>query len=115
VRVLRFAALTAAVALPFAIAAPAASARVETVGLGGWQVQSTSRATQAGAQISSPDFGTATWLHVRPDAAGAVGTEVGALLQNGRCPNVFFSMNMKTCFDYMNQVGPDTIPQFAVP
>jgi exo-1,4-beta-D-glucosaminidase len=52
---------------------------------------------------------------VRPDDAGAVGTEVGALVQNGRCPNVFFSTNMKTCFGYMNQIGPDTIAMFSLP
>jgi exo-1,4-beta-D-glucosaminidase len=101
--------------LLFALAAPVASARVVTVGLGGWQVQSSADATQTGAQISSPGFPTGSWLHVRPDDAGAVGTELNALVQNGRCPNVFFSTNMKSCFGYMNAVGPDTIPQFAVP
>jgi len=30
-------------------------------------------------------------MHVMPDDAGAVGTEVGALLQTGHCPDVFFS------------------------
>jgi hypothetical protein len=59
------------------LAAPAASADVTTVGLGGWQVQSTAQATQAPAAISTPGFGTASWLHVRPDDAGAPGTEVG--------------------------------------
>ena len=68
-----------------------------------------------GSRISQPGFATASWLPVRPDDAGAVGTEVGALVQNRRCPNVFYSTNMKTCFGYMNQVGPDTIAQFAVP
>ena len=65
--------------------------------------------------ISAPGFATGSWLHVRPDDAGAPGTEVGALVQAGRCPNVFFSTNMKNCFGYMSQVGPDTIPMFAVP
>jgi hypothetical protein len=115
VRVLRYGALNSAALLLSVVAAPAASARVETVGLGGWQVQSTAQAPQSGAQVSSPGFATAGWLHVRPDDAGAVGTEVNALVQNGRCPNVFFSTNMKDCFGYMSQIGPDTIPEFAVP
>jgi exo-1,4-beta-D-glucosaminidase len=98
-----------------AAAAPTASAQLTTVGARGWQVQSSARATQNGARISQPGFATASWLHVRPDDAGAVGTEVGALVQTGHCPDVFFSTNMKACFGYMNAVGPDTIPMFAVP
>ncbi|MGZ4249894.1 MAG: glycosyl hydrolase 2 galactose-binding domain-containing protein [Solirubrobacteraceae bacterium] len=96
------------------LAAPAASAAVTTVGLGGWQVQSTAQATQSPAAISTPGFGTASWLHVRPDDAGAPGTEVGALVQTGHCPNVFFSTNMKECFGYLSQIG-DPTPQFSVP
>ncbi len=98
-----------------AFAAQAASAQTETVGLGGWQVQSTALATESPQQISTPGFATGSWLHVRPDDAGAVGTEVGALVQTGHCPNVFFSDNIKTCFGYMDTVGADTIPEFSVP
>ncbi len=98
-----------------ALGASAASADTQIVGLGGWQVQSSQSATQTGDQISTPGFPTGSWLHVRPDDAGAVGTEVGALVQTGRCPNVFFSTNMKDCFGYMNQIGPDTIPEFSAP
>ncbi len=98
-----------------AFAASSASARTVTVGLDGWQVQSSASATQPGSQVSQVGFPTGSWLDVRPDDAGAVGTEVNALVQNGRCPNVFFSTNMKTCFGYMNTVGPDTIPEFSVP
>ena len=109
-------AVTVSLALAAAAWAPAAaSAETHTLGLGGWQVQSSAMATQTGAQISTPGFATTTWLRVQPDDAGAPGTEVGALAQAGRCPNVFFSTNMKSCFGYMNQVGPDTIPMFAVP
>jgi exo-1,4-beta-D-glucosaminidase len=96
------------------LAAPAASADVTTVGLGGWQVQSTAQATQAPAAISMPGFGTASWLHVGPDDAGAPGTEVGALVQTGHCPNVFFSTNMKGCFGYLTGIA-DPVPRFAVP
>ncbi|HEY3727259.1 MAG TPA: hypothetical protein VGL51_08810 [Solirubrobacteraceae bacterium] len=108
------AALAAAFAL-IAAAAASSSAAVRTVGLQGWQVQSSELADQGGAAISDPSFSTASWLPVRPDDAGAPGTEVEALVQNGRCPNVFFSTNMKSCFGYMSAIGPDTIPMFAVP
>jgi exo-1,4-beta-D-glucosaminidase len=98
-----------------AIGAQAASADTQTVGLAGWQVRSTDDTTQTGAQVSTPGFPTGSWLHVRPDDAGAVGTEVGALVQTGHCPSVFFSTNMKDCFGYMDSVGQDTIPEFSVP
>jgi exo-1,4-beta-D-glucosaminidase len=98
-----------------AVGTSAASADTQIVGLGGWQVQSSATATQAGAQISSPGFPTGSWLHVRPDDAGAVGTEVNALVQTGHCPQVFFSTNMKNCFGYMENIGADTIPEFSVP
>ena len=98
-----------------AIVPGTASAQLSTLGLHGWQVASSAQVGDQGSRISQPGFTTASWLPVAPDDAGAVGTEVGALVQNGRCPNVFASTNMKTCFGYMNQVGPDTIAQFAVP
>jgi exo-1,4-beta-D-glucosaminidase len=98
-----------------AVGTTAAIADTQTVGLGGWQVQSTTQATQSPQQISTPGFPTGSWLRVRPDDAGAVGTEVGALVQTGHCPDVFFSDNMKTCFGYMDTIGPDTISEFSVP
>jgi exo-1,4-beta-D-glucosaminidase len=97
------------------VATSSASASTITLGLAGWQVQSSALAPQPGAQISAPGFPTASWLAVEPDDAGAVGTEIGALLQNGSCPEVFFSENMKSCFGYMSAIGADTVPQFAVP
>ncbi|TMK88226.1 MAG: beta-mannosidase, partial [Actinobacteria bacterium] len=93
----------------------AASAALRTVGLAGWQVQSSSKASEPDRLVSRPGFATGAWLHVRPDSAGAAGTEVGALVQTGHCPNVFFSTNLKSCFGYMSQVGRDTIPMFRVP
>jgi exo-1,4-beta-D-glucosaminidase len=95
--------------------AASASARTVTVGLGGWQVQSSAKAPQSGKAISKPGFATGSWLHVRPDDAGAVGTEVNALVQTGHCKHVFFAQNMKRCFGYMKRVGSETIPRFAVP
>jgi hypothetical protein len=101
--------------LAFAACVSTASADVSTVGLHGWQVQSTASVSASGARVSRPGFATGSWLRVRPDDAGAPGTEVNALVQNGKCPNVFFSTRMKSCFGYMSSVGKDTIPQFAVP
>jgi exo-1,4-beta-D-glucosaminidase len=89
-------------------------------------------ATESGDEISEPGFGTAGWLPVKPDDAGAVGTEVEALLQNGICPDdprlqpvnqstdsphsVFYSGNMELCFGApMTSPGADTDPLFAVP
>src|SRR5207248_1879663 len=63
----------------------------------------------------TPGFSTSGWLSVTNDGAGAPGTEINALLQNGSCPNVFFSTNMKNCFGQMTKVGADTIAQFSVP
>jgi exo-1,4-beta-D-glucosaminidase len=97
------------------ISVAALSVGTTTIGLSGWEVQSSATATQAGSAISTPGFSTAGWLNVTPDDAGAPGTELEALVQNGQCPNVFFSTNMKTCFGYMSKVGPDTISQFKVP
>ncbi len=102
-------------ALALALVPAAAAAETHTLGLGGWRVLSSAATGAGGAEISQPGFATSSWLPVKPDDAGAVGTEVGALVQNGRCPAVFFSTNMANCFGYMSHVGPDTIPQFAVP
>ena len=62
---------------------------VSTLGQGGWKVQSSGTATQSGKTISTPGFSTSSWLSVKRDDAGAPGTEIEALLQNGTCPNVF--------------------------
>jgi exo-1,4-beta-D-glucosaminidase len=102
------------VALAVACAMPGvASARTRTLGLGGWQVDSSATATQTGADISSPGFSTAGWMPVRPDDAGAPGSEINARLQNGACPQVFVSTRMKDCFGYTDQWT--AIGQFAVP
>jgi len=72
-------------------------------------------------RTASAWFGACTYqadalrVHVRPDDAGAVGTEVGALVQKGRCPSVFFSTRMRTCFGYMNRIDADTVARFSVP
>jgi exo-1,4-beta-D-glucosaminidase len=140
-----------AAARPAAAAAPAlqkvrqnaASPQTHVITLGGkgWQVQSSaattdwttgSGATQDGAQISEPDFDTTGWLPVTADDAGAVGTEVEALLQNSICPDdkalqpinqdtdsrssIFYSNNLENCFGApMTNPGLDTNPLFDVP
>jgi exo-1,4-beta-D-glucosaminidase len=96
------------------ISSPGAS-NVVNLGAGGWKVQSSSTATQSGAQISTPGFSTTSWLSVRNDDAGAPGTEIEALLQNGGCPHIFFASNMAACFGKMTRIGPDTIARFRVP
>jgi exo-1,4-beta-D-glucosaminidase len=104
---------------------------ITNLGTGGWAVQSSAVATQTGAQISTPGFNASTWLPVSNDDAGAPGTEIEALAQNGRCPgdtalqpvnqssggpnSVFFSANMKSCYGFMNTLGADTVPEFDVP
>jgi exo-1,4-beta-D-glucosaminidase len=104
---------------------------ISNLGGSGWQVQSSATATQSGAQISTPGFNTSSWLPVANDDAGAPGTEIEALAQNGLCPgdialqpvnqssggpnSVFFSNNMQLCYGFMSKIGPDTVSQFNVP
>jgi exo-1,4-beta-D-glucosaminidase len=107
--------IVVAVALALLAGPSAADAATQTLGLSGWQVQSSASAGNDGAAISRPGFATRRWLKVTPDDGGAPGTEVDALVQNGRCPRVFFSTNLKRCFGYMKSIGADTIPRFAVP
>jgi hypothetical protein len=87
------------VAIAVACALPGvASANTRTLGLGGWQVRSSA---------------SSHWLPVHPDDAGAPDSEINALLQNGVCPNVFFSTRMKDCFGYTDVWV--AIGRFAVP
>src|SRR5690348_14036252 len=104
---------------------------ISNLGTGGWEVQSSAVATQTGAQISTPGFNTSTWLPVSNDDAGAPGTELEALAQNGRCPgdtalqpvnqdtsspnSVFFSNNLQLCYGNMTRIGPDSVAAFDVP
>lgn len=85
-----------------------------TIGRAGWQELSSAKVTAPAAAVSSPGFDTAGWLHVRPDDAGAPGTEMTALLQNGSCPHVFYSDTMRRCFG-TQQTGRETVAPFADP
>jgi len=123
------------------LAGQASRAGTSTIGLQSWQVQSTAAttqwtsgagATQDGSQISEPGFDTSNWLTVRPDSAGAVGTEVEALLQHGLCPDdqplqpvnqsdggsssIFYSDNLSNCFGApMTSPAADTNSLFDIP
>ena len=104
---------------------------ISNLGSSGWKVLSSATATQSGAQISTPGFNTSSWLSVTNDDAGAPGTEIEALAQNGLCPgntalqpvnqgtsspkSVFFSNNMQLCYGFMSRIGPDTVAAFSVP
>jgi exo-1,4-beta-D-glucosaminidase len=104
---------------------------VTDLGAGGWQVRSSAVATQTGAQISAPGFDNSGWLPVSNDDAGAPGTEIEALAQNGECPgdtalqpvnqnadgpgSIFSASNMRSCYGYMSTVGADTVAEFDVP
>ena len=104
---------------------------LSNLGATGWEVQSSAVATQTGAQISTPGFNTSTWLPVTNDDAGAPGTEIEALAQNGKCPgdtalqpvnqstsspnSVFFGTNMQSCYGYLSAIGADTLAEFDVP
>ncbi|MGN6678617.1 MAG: glycosyl hydrolase 2 galactose-binding domain-containing protein, partial [Streptosporangiaceae bacterium] len=101
--------------LRLAGSADPANVGLTTLGLGGWQVQNSTDAPQAGADISTPGFSTSGWLQVTPDDAGAPGTEIEALVQNGACPNVFFSDNLRKCFGFTTDASAVTIPPFNVP
>jgi exo-1,4-beta-D-glucosaminidase len=113
-------------------AAPSTGASdITDLGAGGWSVLSSASTTATGAQISTPGFSTSGWLPVTNDDAGAPGTEVEALAQNGLCPgdtalqpvnqstsspnSVFFSSNMKLCYGYLSSIGADTLAEFDVP
>src|SRR5215469_16501352 len=115
------------------LSSPSDTGASDTSNLGssGWTVQSSAVATQSGAQISTPGFNTSTWLPVSNDDAGAPGTEIEALLQNGQCPgdpalqpvnqstsspnSVFFSNNMQLCYGFASKIGPVSVRQFSVP
>ena len=121
----------AALALPAASPSSPGASDISNLGTGGWKVLSSATATQSGAQISSPGFNTSSWLPVANDDAGAPGTEVEALAQNGLCPgdtalqpvnqssggaqSVFFATNMQLCYGSMSRIGPVTVNAFAVP
>jgi exo-1,4-beta-D-glucosaminidase len=127
----RPATLAAATAAATSSPADTGATDISDLGSSGWEVQSSAVATQTGAQISTPGFATSSWLPVSNDDAGAPGTEIEALLQNGLCPgdtalqpvnastsgtnSVYYSNNMQLCYGYESAIGADTVAEFDVP
>lgn len=56
----------------------------------GWQIQSSSKAQQGGAEVSNPGYPTEEWYAVSGRA-----TVMAGLLENGRYPNVFYGDNLR--------------------
>src|SRR5215467_10180339 len=116
-----------------ALASPSdtGASNISNLGTGGWKVLSSANTTSTGAQISTPGFNTSSWMPVTNDDAGAPGTEVEALAQNGLCPgdtalqpvnqstsgpnSVFFSNNMQLCYGSMNKIGSVFVSQWSAP
>jgi exo-1,4-beta-D-glucosaminidase len=57
----------------------------------GWAIESSAAVKASGEAISRPGFSTAGW-----HAATVPGTIVGALVEEGRFPNPFFGMNLRS-------------------
>ena len=124
-------AMPAAAAVQIGAPADTGASDISDIGTAGWEVQSSAVATQTGAQISTPGFNTSSWLPVTNDDAGAPGTEIEALAQNGKCPgdtalqpvnqgtsgpnSVFFSNNMQLCYGFASKIGPVSVKEFGVP
>ncbi|RSD21475.1 glycosyl hydrolase 2 galactose-binding domain-containing protein [Amycolatopsis eburnea] len=122
----KLAAVAALLLVPgvLAVAGPAAAQDTQalsephgltTIGTQGWQVLSTANVKDGGEKVSTPGYATRGWLPVRPDDAGAPGTEITALVQNGKCPDVFYSDNLRKCFGYVGKLGPVVTKPFADP
>ena len=59
-----------------------------------WQIQSSAKAQQDGAEISSAAFSTSEWY-----SASGRATVMAGLLENGKYENVFYSDNLRTVSD----------------
>jgi len=89
------------------VAAPA-RADVSTISTH-WQVQTSANTTRSsGSDISTPGFGTSTWMPESTDDAGGGLTEIGALGQNGlQAPGV---PNAKCGFAAQTPGDPNSLP-----
>jgi exo-1,4-beta-D-glucosaminidase len=121
----------AAVPAVLAAAPSTGASDITDLGASGWSVLSSANTTATGAQISTPGFSTTGWLPVANDDAGAPGTEVEALAQNGQCPmdtalqpvnqstsspnSVFFGNNIQLCYGFQSKIGPVGSSLFSVP
>jgi len=94
------AALTALTGTSFACAeSPYTPARVDgdagsTTAIAHWQIQSSAKAQESGAEVSAAGFPTGEWYPVSGRA-----TVMAGLLENGKYENVFYSDNLRTVSD----------------
>ena len=95
--------------------ASTASARVTTLGLGGWQVQSSAQAPQSARRSRRRASRPARGCMSAPTTPARSGPRSARSCRPATARSVFFSNNMKSCFGYMDAIGPDTIPMFSVP
>jgi exo-1,4-beta-D-glucosaminidase len=58
--------------------------------IAGWQIQSSAKAQESGAEVSSPGLATGDWYPVSGRA-----TVMAGLLENGKYENVFYSDNLR--------------------
>jgi exo-1,4-beta-D-glucosaminidase len=59
-----------------------------------WQIQSSAKAQQSGAEVSSAGYSTGEWYRVSGRA-----TVMAGLLENGKFPNVFYGDNLRAVSD----------------
>ncbi|MFD8494589.1 beta-mannosidase [Amycolatopsis sp. NPDC059657] len=97
------------------LAAAQGSQGPSKIGTQGWQVLTTASVPDGGEKVSAPGYSTKGWLPVKVDDAGAPGTELTALVQNGKCPDVYYSDNMRKCFGYVGKLGPVVTKPFSDP
>ena len=94
------AALTALTGTSLACAeSPYAPTRVDsdagsTTAIAHWQIQSSAKAQESGAEISAAAFPTSEWY-----PASGRATVMAGLLENGKYENVFYSDNLRTVSD----------------
>jgi exo-1,4-beta-D-glucosaminidase len=69
---------------------PVAGGAGSTTAIAGWEIQSSAKAQEGGATISSAGFATRGWYPVSGRA-----TVMAGLLENGTYPNVFYSDNLR--------------------
>ena len=93
------AALTALASMSLACAeSPYAPTRVDSdassTAIAHWLIQSSAKAQQGGAEISSASYSTSEWY-----PASGRATVMAALLENGKFENVFYGDNLRTVSD----------------
>jgi exo-1,4-beta-D-glucosaminidase len=69
---------------------PVAGEAASATPIAHWQIQSSAKAQQSGAEVSSAGFSTRGWYPVSARA-----TVMAGLLENGKYPNVFYGDNLR--------------------